>query len=63
MEKVLSIFSRLWSGDNRAHGMRRQDIETWAKTEYSKDWKFAYNYYIAAGKMPREQSTKGFKKW
>lgn len=59
MDKFLSYFSRLWS-DN-AQGMRKRDIEVWARTEYSNDWEFAYNYYISSGKMPKAKDIKGIK--
>lgn len=33
--------------------LRDNDILTWAKTEYGKDWNFAYEHIKATGKGPR----------
>ena len=33
--------------------LKDNDIHTWARTEYGKDWKFAYEHIKATGKGPR----------
>tara|TARA_B100001093_G_scaffold112082_1_gene104463 strand:+ start:2748 stop:2993 length:246 start_codon:yes stop_codon:yes gene_type:complete len=33
--------------------LRDNDILTWARTEYGKDWNFAYEHIKATGKGPR----------
>ena len=60
--------THFWSGlvswMNRGSGAytdrRRAEFEIWAKTEYGKDWRHAYNYYMASGHMPKEE-VRGFK--
>ena len=35
----------------------RKDLLRWAKTEYSKDWQWAYNFMLEnPGKIPRHSS-------
>ena len=60
MEKVLSIFQRLWSDKKDRDRIGKEQIQIWAKTEYGKDWRHAYNYYMASGHMPKEE-VRGFK--
>jgi len=42
---LVSMFGRKKRKDN--------DIMTWARTEYGKDWNFAYEHIIATCKGPR----------
>jgi hypothetical protein len=42
---LVSMFGRKKLKDN--------DILTWARTEYGKDWNFAYEHIKATGKGPR----------
>ena len=40
----------------------RKDLLMWAKTEYSKDWEFAYNYMINHnGNAPTHTHISGIK--
>jgi len=40
-------------GGRRQSATYRNDLMTWAKTEYRNDWEFAYNYMITHnGKSP-----------
>ena len=42
---LVSMFERKTLSDN--------DIRTWAKTEYGKDWNFAYHEIKLTGKGPK----------
>ena len=48
-------------GGRRQSAAYRNDLLTWAKTEYSNDWEFAYNYMLTnKGKAP-DTYTMGIK--
>ena len=34
--------------------LKDSDIRTWAKTEYSNDWEFAFNHIKEYGKGPKQ---------
>ena len=43
----------LGGNNKRMSATYRQDLETWARTEYKQDWQFAYNYMLTNdGKVP-----------
>lgn len=43
----------LGGNNKRMSAAYRQDLETWARTEYKQDWQFAYNYMLHnEGKAP-----------
>lgn len=61
MDKVLSIFQRLWSVDKVDHRIGNDQVMIWAKTEYGRDWRHAYDHYLCSGKMPKEEAPKGLR--
>ena len=47
-------------GGRRMSAAYRNDLMTWAKTEYPKDWEFAYNHMINNnGKAPTHTHISG----
>jgi hypothetical protein len=47
-------------GGRRQSATCRNDLMTWAKTEYPKDWEFAYHYMITHdGKSPSHTHVTG----
>jgi len=50
IHRLVSMFGR-----NGPYGIYERDMLTWAKTEYGKDWQYAYQYMVANnGKAPKE---------
>tara|TARA_Y100000589_G_C27172635_1_gene637382 strand:+ start:211 stop:411 length:201 start_codon:yes stop_codon:yes gene_type:complete len=55
--------THFWSGlvswmNLGSEDRRQAEFEKWAKTEYKKDWKFAYNHMLATnGKPPQTNYT------
>jgi hypothetical protein len=56
---LFSALANLFGGlPNRA--TKRSDLMTWAKTEYARDWEFAYQYMLDnRGKAPSHRHTQG----
>jgi hypothetical protein len=51
------LMSWMKSGMSDRH---RNDLLTWAKTEYKKDWRFAYQYMLDHnGRAPSLRETNG----
>lgn len=52
--------ANLFGGRSRMSAEYRKDLMTWAKTEYSNDWEFAYNYMLNHnGKAPTHTHISG----
>mgnify|MGYP003151607138 FL=1 len=48
------FLSGLMSWMNRDTHIGREDLLTWAKTEYKNDWRYAYHYMLTNnGKAPK----------
>ena len=46
-------------GGRTKSATHRNDLMTWAKTEYANDWEFAYHHMVTYGKAPRDTHIKG----
>ena len=54
---ISGLMSWMNSGMSTRH---RNDLLTWAKTEYKKDWRFAYQYMLDHnGRAPSLRETNG----
>src|SRR5210317_2677897 len=59
-ENMAHFISGLMSWMRSGKVTRRNDLLTWAKTEYKKDWQFAYQYMLDHnGKAPSLRETNG----
>ena len=59
---TLNLFSALANlfGEFPNRATKRSDLMTWAKTEYARDWEFAYQYMLDnRGKAPSHRHTQG----
>ena len=55
MKYLTQIIDFLTAGSSNQRYLK--DLERWAKTEYSKDWVWAYNFMIEnPGKVPTHSS-------
>lgn len=61
MDKFLSIFQRLWSVNPSDTRVGKEQIMIWAKTEYGRDWRHAYDHFLCSGQMPRQVAPKGLR--
>lgn len=50
---TLNFFNGLMSVFAARPGRREAEFETWAKTEYKKDWQYAYQTMIQTGVGPK----------
>tara|TARA_B100002019_G_C20898356_1_gene416886 strand:- start:100 stop:276 length:177 start_codon:yes stop_codon:yes gene_type:complete len=57
MKNVTKVLRRLFGSKTS----KENDYRTWAKTEYGKDWRYAYEYMIAHNKAPK--SNPNLKGW
>ena len=61
---TLNVFSALANlfGGFASKATKRSDLMTWAKTEYARDWQFAYNYMLDNdGQAPSHRHIQGIK--
>lgn len=58
---TLNLFGALANlfGGRRMSASYRNDLLTWAKTEYANDWQFAYTYMIENGGQAPTRHTRG----
>ena len=59
---TLNLFGALANlfGGHTMSANYRKDLMTWAKTEYSNDWEFAYTHMIEnGGRAPSHTYTQG----